>query len=118
MRQLTIRGFPAELEKRLASGKDILVQLDVQGMRNLRASGLALVAVFVMPPSLDVLKERLKLRGADGADEIALRLHNARAEMEARHEYDYVVINDDLDTAVQDFLSIVRAERCKENQCA
>ena len=106
----------AEMNRRLASGKDILVQLDVQGVRNLKASGIPFVSVFIMPPSLDELKSRLVARGADNIEEIGIRLQNAGAEMAARHEYDYVIVNADLETAIEDFESIIRAERCKEDQ--
>jgi guanylate kinase len=105
-----------ELDRRLASGKDILVQLDVQGVRNLKANGIDFASVFIMPPSLDELRSRLVARGADNIEDIGIRLQNASAEMAARGEYDYVVVNGDLETAIQDFESIIRAERCKEHR--
>ncbi|MBI4558341.1 MAG: guanylate kinase [Candidatus Hydrogenedentes bacterium] len=105
-------GTPAsELTRLLNSGRDVLLQVDVQGMRNLRQGGHALVSIFIMPPSLDELERRLQRRGADSAETIALRVRNARDEMLARDAYDHVIVNEDLDRAVKEFEALVSKYR-------
>jgi len=105
-------GTPrAQLEQKRASGKDIVIQVDVQGMRNLKRAGVDMVSVFIAPPSIEELKRRLRKRGADDPDAIALRVHNARDELAARNEYDHVVVNDTIEQAVADIRAIMRAER-------
>lgn len=101
----------AEMTRLLESGKDVVFAIDVQGMRHLRELGFDFVSVFVMPPSVEELQARLTARGADTAQEMDARLRNARVEMDAREDFDYVVVNDDLEQAVSDFLSIVQAQR-------
>ncbi len=105
-----------ELERLTASGEDTVLELDVQGMRNLKARGLDMVSVFVMAPSPEELERRLTKRGTDKPDVIELRLANANAEIAARREYDYVIVNEHLDEAVQDLAAIVRAERCRAHR--
>jgi guanylate kinase len=102
-----------ELERLVASGKDVILELDVQGMRNLHPADFDVVSVFIEPPSMEELERRLRSRGTESEEDIELRLINARAEMAARNEYDYIVINDQLETAVADFRAIVRAQRCR-----
>jgi guanylate kinase len=107
-------GTPrAELARLQATGKDALLQVDVQGMRNLKKAGLKIVFVFIMPPSIEELERRLRKRSMNQSEDMALRLRNARTEMEARHEYEYIVVNDNLDEAVADMESIIRAERLR-----
>ena len=104
----------SQLNRGLAESGDVLLEVDVQGMRSLRASGNdRIVTIFVMPPSLEVLEARLRGRGANDDEDMALRLANAREEMAARFEFDYNIVNDDLDDAVADFEAIVRAQRCR-----
>jgi guanylate kinase len=72
-----------------------------------------MVSVFIMPPSVEELERRLLARGTEAPEVIALRVTNARGEMAHYAEYDFVIVNDDLDTAVADFQAIVRAQRCR-----
>jgi len=102
-----------ELERRISSGKDVILQIDVQGMRNLKKLRPDTVAVFIMPPSLEVLEQRLRSRGTNDDRDVALRLENARTEIAAANEFDYVIVNDKLDDAVADMQAIIRAERCR-----
>jgi guanylate kinase len=102
-----------DLERRVDSGKDVVLEIDVQGMRNIQKSGLEAVTVFIMPPSLRVLERRLRRRGTESPEALELRLRNAREEMEARHAFDYIVVNDRLAKAVADMKAIVRAQRCR-----
>jgi len=103
----------SEMDRLAASGQDAVLEVDVQGAASLRALGCAIVSVFIMPPSLEELERRLRQRGTDTAEVIALRVKNARGEMARYKEYDFVIVNDDLDTAVADFQAIIRARRCR-----
>ena len=102
-----------ELDRCLDTGKDVILELDVQGMKNLRCIRDDVVSVFLMPPSLEELERRLRSRGTDDDDVIALRLKNARIEMADRHAFDYIVINDKIERAASDLEAIIRAERCR-----
>ena len=103
----TSRAF---VEEQLARGKSILLDIDVQGAEKIMASGLALTSIFILPPSLDVLEQRLRGRKTDTEAVIRTRLENARKEMEKQSLYTHVVINDDLDTAVSDLAQIFAKE--------
>ncbi|HOF41633.1 MAG TPA: guanylate kinase [Candidatus Hydrogenedentes bacterium] len=103
----------AEMERLAASGQDAVVEIDVQGAASLRALGFRMVSVFIMPPSLAELERRLRARGTEAEDVLALRVKNARGEIDQYRQYDFVIVNDDLDTAVADFQAIVRAQRCR-----
>ena len=101
-----------ELECQLEHGKDIVLEVDVQGMRSVKnLLDAHVVTVFFVPPSFEELERRLLERGANDAPDMKLRLENARAEMNARHEYDYIIVNDDLEKAVRDFMDILQSHR-------
>ena len=102
-----------DTEQLLAEGHDVVLVIDVQGARKVRASGLKTTTVFVMPPSLDVLEQRLRGRSKDSEAEIQRRLQVAREEVSAFSEYDYVVVNDEVTAAVDRLRSIVIAERAR-----
>jgi guanylate kinase len=97
----------------MESGNDVVLVIDIQGARNVRAIGLPHVAIFVLPPSFEVLEQRLRGRSKDSDDTIRRRLQVARDEVSAFQDYDYVVINDELDSCVERLKGIVRAERSK-----
>jgi guanylate kinase len=97
----------------LESGDDVVLVIDVQGARKVRAVGLPHVAIFVLPPSYEVLEKRLRGRSKDAEDAIRERLEVAREEVSAFEQYDYVVINDQLESCVDRIKSIVLAERSK-----
>jgi guanylate kinase len=103
----------AESERCLASGRDLVLVIDVQGARQVRALGVAATSVFVMPPSFRALEQRLRGRSKDQEPAIQRRLAVARDEVAAFSEYDYVVVNDELDSAVARLQSIVVAERAR-----
>lgn len=103
----------SELDRCLATGKDVILELDVQGMESLKEIRHEVVTVFLMPPSLEVLEDRLRKRGTDEDEVIALRLKNAGDEMAQRHGFDYIVVNDKIDQAASDLEAIIRAERCR-----
>ncbi len=102
-----------ETETRLASGADVVLVIDVQGARQVRARMPDAVAIFVLPPSFEVLERRLRGRSKDSETAMARRLATARDEISAVEEYDYVVINDELDRCVGELGAIVTAERAK-----
>jgi len=103
----------SETEALRASGHDVVLVIDVQGARKVRAQGLGTSAVFVMPPSFEVLEQRLRGRSKDSEAEIQRRLQVARDEVAAFAEYDYVIVNDELPAAVDRLRSIVMAERAR-----
>ena len=103
----------SETDALLESGEDVVLVIDVQGARKVRARGVATTTVFVMPPSFDVLEQRLRGRSKDTEAEIQRRLQVARDEVAAFTEYDYVVVNDELPAAVDRLRSIVIAERAR-----
>ncbi|HQL95338.1 MAG TPA: guanylate kinase [Candidatus Hydrogenedentes bacterium] len=101
----------SELERCLAAGRDILLQLDVQGMRSLKRLHPGTVGVFLAPPSLGELERRLRARGTNSEEDIAVRLRNARAEMAAAGEFDHVVVNDTVARAADEILRIMAERR-------
>lgn len=102
-----------DTERVLDSGCDLVLVIDVQGARKVRRRGIETTAIFVMPPSFEVLQKRLRGRSKDSEADIQRRLEIARHEVAACLEYDYVVVNDELTAAVDRLRSIVIAERSK-----
>jgi guanylate kinase len=102
-----------ETERVLASGCDLVLVIDVQGARQVRLRGFDSVGVFVLPPSFEVLEQRLRRRSKDSDAAIVRRLEVARSEVAAVVEYDYVVINDEVAPAVGRLCCIVQAERAR-----
>jgi guanylate kinase len=102
-----------QTEALIAAGKDVLLVIDVQGARQVRAAVSELVSVFVLPPSFAALEARLRGRSQDGQGAIDRRLRTAREEVAAVVEYDYVIVNDDFERCVGDINAIIRAERLK-----
>ena len=103
----------ADTERLLADGHDVVLVIDVQGARKVRAAGVGTSTVFVMPPSFAILEQRLRGRSKDSEPEIQRRLQVARDEVAAFAEYDFVVVNDELTSAVDRLRSIVVAERSR-----
>jgi guanylate kinase len=103
----------ADTERLLDAGHDVVLVIDVQGARKLRARGVPACAVFVMPPSFAVLEQRLRGRSKDCEEDIQRRLQVAREEVAAFAEYDFVVVNDELTAAVDRLRAIVVAERSR-----
>jgi guanylate kinase len=100
-----------DTERLLAEGIDVVLVIDVQGARKVRACGVETTTVFVMPPSFEELEQRLRGRSKDSEEAIQRRLEVARAEVAAFADYDYVVVNDELTAAVDRLRSIVAAKR-------
>ena len=111
-------GTPrAEAEKAMQNGRDMLFDIDYQGAMQLQEQAKAdIVSIFILPPTMAELKARLLRRAEDSGDTIAVRLKNARIEIERWRDYDYVVINDDLDRAFSAVRSIINAERLRRDR--
>jgi guanylate kinase len=103
----------ADTEAALAAGIDLVLVIDVQGARQVRGRTTEAVPIFVLPPSYEELAARLRGRDRDAPSAIDRRLATARAEVTAVDEYDYVVVNDDLDRCVAEIGAIVSAERAR-----
>ena len=101
------------IEQEFEAGHDVLLEIDWQGAQQVRSAMPAVVSIFILPPSLDVLKARLMNRAQDSADVIARRLAVAQEEIAHAGEYNYVIINEDFNRAALDLRSIIRAERLK-----
>lgn len=111
-------GTPREaVEQAIGDGRDMLFDIDWQGAKQLQEKMRAdVVSVFILPPSMAELKARLHRRAEDSEEVIGMRLENAREEIQHWREYDYVVVNDDLDRAFSALQAIVRAERLRRDR--
>lgn len=96
------------VERQLAAGYDVLLDIDWQGAQQVRASFPAACTIFILPPSLEILRQRLTDRGQDSAEVIERRMAAARAEISHAGEFDFLVVNDDFGAALDDLHSIVR----------
>ena len=102
----------SEIERTLDAGISVVLEIEVQGARQVRAAmGEEAVLIFIAPPDPRVLRERLAGRGTDSDDAIERRLETAKQELEAQQEFKHVVVNDDLDRAVERLVRIVREEQ-------
>lgn len=110
-------GTPrAYVEQCLREGKDVVLEIEIQGALKIKKKFPEAVLVFVTPPSAEELKKRLVGRGTETDDVIERRLSRAVEEAEGIENYDYIVINDDLDRCAEDIHAIVKASRCKAEQ--
>jgi guanylate kinase len=103
----------SETDRMLSTGHDVVLVIDVQGARQVRARRVGTIGIFVLPPTFAVLEERLRGRSKDTEAQIQRRLEVARQEVSAVADYDYVVVNDDLEPAVARLRAIVDAERAR-----
>lgn len=100
-----------QVEEAIEEGEDVVLSIDVKGARRVKRVFPESVSVFVMPPSAAELAARLKKRNTDGDAEVARRLKEAEKEIAAADEYDYLIVNEDLDRAVEELSYIVKTER-------
>jgi guanylate kinase len=103
----------ADTERCLASGQDLVLVIDVQGARQVRSNGIPSIGIFVLPPSAEILEQRLRGRSKDSEQAIRKRLEVACREVGEFAAYEYVVVNDELDSAVERLRAIVLAERAR-----
>lgn len=101
------------INEAIAAGRDVLLEIDSQGARQVRQVFPQAISLFILPPSLEVLEMRLRSRGQDSPEAIGRRLASAREEVSHVSEYDYVIINETLDRALYDLRCIVQAERLR-----
>lgn len=101
------------LDDMIVKGIDVILDIDTQGARQIKAKYDAAVFVFIMPPSLDILEERLRNRKSDHEEEIRKRMQRAREEIKDYTMYDYIIVNRDFDRALTELRSVVLAERCR-----
>jgi guanylate kinase len=113
-------GTPREpVEKVLTQGRDVLFDIDWQGTQQVKAkAGMDAVTIFILPPSMAELRARLERRAEDPPETIAKRLANARNEIRRWTQYDYVLINDDIQVTFDDLLAIIEAERRRTARCS
>lgn len=104
------------VEEQLSKGMNVILDIEVQGARQINEKMPDAVKIFIIPPSLDELKRRLEGRGTDTARAIEARLIRARQEYKEADFYDYIIINDDADVAAQEFNAIITAEGCRASR--
>ncbi len=110
-------GTPREMvEKCLEEGKNVILEIEVQGAMKVRESYPEAVLIFNLPPSTKVLRERLVGRNTESQEVVEKRLKTAEWELSQAEKYDYVIVNDDLDAAADEFLAVLKAEKCKTNR--
>jgi guanylate kinase len=100
----------SEVERRLAAGESVVLEIEVQGARQVRAAMPEAVLVFISPPDPAALRERLERRGTDDPEAISERLRTAQIELDAQQEFQHVVCNDDLERAADELEAIVKGE--------
>ncbi len=103
------------VEEQLATGRDIILEIEWQGARQVRELGTNVISIFILPPSYKTLKSRLVDRG-DGDEAIARRMREAKADISHYSEYDYLVINDHFETALQELKTIISASHLNYRQ--
>jgi guanylate kinase len=101
----------AELERRTAAGHPVVLEIEVQGARQVRTAMPEAVQIFIVPPSTDTLRQRLIGRGTDDEEQVSARLEVAASELAAQDEFEHKVVNDDLDVALDQLAAIVQAAR-------
>jgi guanylate kinase len=101
------------LDDMVSKGLDVILDIDTQGAQQIKAKYATAVFIFILPPSLDILEERLRNRKSDHEDEIKRRMQRSREEIRDYAMYDYLIVNRDFDRALTELRSIVIAERCR-----
>ena len=104
------------VKKEMAGGRDIILEIDVQGARAVRKAMRSVVSVFIFPPSFEVLRERLTARMTERPEELETRLVNARGEVEQYKYFDYLILNDEVERAATQLSAIVFAERARRRR--
>ena len=109
-----LKGVPKfEIEKAIEHGKDIILRLDYQGMRKIKAVYPEAVSIFIIPPDSEAWLKRLRARNSDSEESLQLRIKTAVEELKYVSEFDYILVNDEIDHAAMDLLTILRAEHMR-----
>lgn len=107
-------GTPRSMvEENIASGKDVILEIDIQGALHIKKQYPQGVFIFIVPPSIGELKRRIESRGLNSPEDILRRLKSAQTELAYVSEYDYVIVNDKIETAIAKLKSIITAEKCR-----
>lgn len=104
------------IDEVIKNGGEIIIEVDVNGAANIKKLVDSALSVFIMPPSVAVLRERLTSRGTDSDEVVNKRMQAALEEIACAKNYDYVVVNDDLQQAVEDFITIIKSDRLATNR--
>jgi guanylate kinase len=105
-----------QVENETSIGRDIILEIDVQGADSIREKISEAVGIFILPPSFQVLRERLIARQTESDEDLKLRLNNAQDEVKEYSKFDYVIVNDEVTKATLDLQSVIYAERCKRDR--
>lgn len=107
-------GTPAApVDEKLNAGYDVILDIETQGAEQILSKRPDAVSVFIFPPSFAVLEQRLRMRGTDSEDKIIGRLAQARVECKKAEMYNYIIINDRIETACNEVMAIITAEKCR-----
>lgn len=101
----------SSINKELSSGKDVLMDLDIQGAKEIKRRFPESISIFILPPSMEILKERVKKRSTNDKIDIELRMKKAVEEIQRCQDYDFIIVNDDLNQAVREIEAIIIAQR-------
>ena len=101
---------------KLNEGRDVILEIEIQGAMQVKKNMPSCVLVFIAPPSTEELVKRLKARGTESDEVIKLRVETAAKELKVAKEYDYIIVNDDIEKATDDILSVIKAEKCKKER--
>ena len=105
-----------QVERELAAGHDIILEIDVQGAASIRGKVDDAVSIFILPPSFELLRQRLVTRGTDSPADLEKRLRGAPAEVEQHKDFQYVILNDDINRASHQLAAVIYAERAREKR--
>lgn len=105
-----------QVERECAAGRDVILEIDVQGAESIRHKVADAVSIFILPPSFELLRNRLVARGTDSAADLEVRLKGAPAEVSQFRFFDYVILNDDINRASQQLASVIYAERARRER--
>ncbi|MGB9840203.1 guanylate kinase [Thermovenabulum sp.] len=107
-------GTPKKfVEEKINNGQDVILEIDIQGAKQIKQNWKDAVFIFILPPNLEELKRRIEKRGSETEESLRLRLMCALDELKALSSYDYVIVNDDIDKAVEKLQAIILAEKCR-----
>lgn len=106
----------SQISGAMEAGQDVILEIDVQGAKIVKRKREDAINIFILPPSFQVLSDRLRNRATESAEQLEIRLRNARDEVDFFESCDYVVINDDLERAVTDLKSVIRAQRLRRDR--